>query len=116
MFTRPSRLLDLPGIGVDRLGNAADALTDPSVLRLENLDTDLRPWPGALEATRRAVDEDSANSYLPFLGLDRLRQIAAAHVTRQSGVPYDWRRACVISAGGLSGILNVLLATLETGD
>ena len=116
MFVRPSRLKDLPGIGVDRLGNAADALADPGILRLENLDTDLRPWHGALAETRRAVDEDAANSYLPFLGLDRLRQAATAHVARQSGVDYDWRRACVISAGGLSGILNVLLATLEPGD
>jgi N-succinyldiaminopimelate aminotransferase len=116
MFTRPSRLRDIPGIGVDQMGKAADALGDPSVLRLENLDTDLRPWPGALEETRRAIDMDSANSYLPFLGLDRLRQAATAHVSRQCGVPYDWRRACVISAGGLSGILNVLLATLEPGD
>ncbi len=116
MFTRPSRLQQVPGIGVDRMGDAADALADPAVLRLENLDTDLRPWPGALEETRRAVGEDAANSYLPFLGQDRLRRSAAAHVSRQSGVDYDWRRSCVISAGGLSGILNVLLATLETGD
>jgi len=116
MWTRPSRLKDIPGIGVDRLGSAADALGDPATLRLENLDTDLRPWPGALAETRRAIDDDAANSYLPFLGLDRLRRAAAAHVARQSGVAYDWRRACVISAGGLSGILNVLLATLEPGD
>lgn len=116
MFKRSDRLKDIPGIGVDRLGNAADAMADPSVLRLENLDTDLRPWPGALEETRRAVDDDAANSYLPFLGQDRLRRAATAHVARQSGVAYDWRRACAISAGGLSGILNVLLATLEPGD
>jgi aspartate/methionine/tyrosine aminotransferase len=116
MFKRPERLKHIPGIGVDRLGNAADAMADPGILRLENLDTDLRPWPGALEATRRAIDEDAANSYLPFLGQDRLRQAAAAHVSRQSGVAYDWRRACAISAGGLSGILNVLLATLDPGD
>jgi aspartate/methionine/tyrosine aminotransferase len=116
MFKRPERLKHIPGIGVDRLGNAADAMADPSILRLENLYTDLRPWPGALEATRRAIDEDTANSYLPFLGQDRLRQAAAAHVSRQSGVAYDWRRACAISAGGLSGILNVLLATLDPGD
>ena len=116
MHTRPSRLRDIPGIGVDRLGDAADALGDPAVLRLENLDTDLRPWPGALEQTRRAVDEDAANSYLPFLGQDRLRKAAAAHVSRQSGVAYDWRRTCAISAGGLSGILNVLFATVEPGD
>ena len=116
MLTRPTRLKDIPGIGVDRLGSAADALADPATLRLENLDTDLRPWPGALEAPRRAIDDDAANSYLPFLGQDRLRQAAAAHVFRMSGVAYDWRRCCAISAGGLSGILNVLLATLEPGD
>jgi aspartate/methionine/tyrosine aminotransferase len=106
----------MPGIGVDRMGDAADALADPAVLRLENLDTDLRPPPAALAATRRAVDEDAANSYLPFLGQDHLRQAAAAHVARTSGADYDWRRCCVISAGGLSGILNVLLATIEPGD
>ncbi|HEY4723974.1 MAG TPA: pyridoxal phosphate-dependent aminotransferase, partial [Anaerolineae bacterium] len=34
----------------------------------------------------------------------------------QSGQQYDWKTECLISAGGLSGILNVLLATLEPGD
>ena len=113
---RPSRLSEMPGIGVDRLGNAADALQDSTVLRLQNLDTDLRPWVGALEETRRAVDEDANNSYLPFVGQDRLRIAATAHVASQSAIAFDWRRACVISAGGLSGILNVLLATIEPGD
>jgi aspartate/methionine/tyrosine aminotransferase len=116
MFRRSDRLKDIPGIGVDRMGDAADAMADPSILRLENLDTDIPPCPEALEETRRAIGADAANSYLPFLGQDRLRRAAAAHVSRQSGVAYDWRRACVISAGGLSGILNVLLATLEQGD
>ena len=113
---RPSRLAGMPGIGVDRMGDMADALADPAVLRLENLDTDIRPLAAALEATRRAVDDDAANSYLPFLGQDRLRRAAAAHVGRLAGVAYDWRRDCVISAGGLSGILNVLLAAIEPGD
>jgi len=116
MRTRPPRLNEFPGIGVDRLGAAADAAADPAMLRLENLDTDLRPWPGAVEETRRALDDDAANSYLPFDGSARLREAAAAHVSRQSGVAYDWRRACVISAGGLNGILNVLLATISPGD
>ncbi len=115
-LSRTSRLANMPGIGVDRMGDAADALLDPAVLRLENLDTDLRPYAAALAATRNAVDDDSANSYLPFLGQDRLRRAAAAHVARMSGVDYDWRRCCVVSAGGLSGILNVLLATVEPGD
>ncbi len=114
--TRATRLMDMPGIGVDRMGDAADALADRAVLRLENLDTDLRPDPAALEAARLAIGEDDANSYLPFSGSSRLRAAAAAHVSRLSGVSYDWKESCVISAGGLNGILNVLLAILEPGD
>ena len=98
------------------MGDLADSLDDPEVLRLENLDTDLRPPDCALEHTRRAVDDDDANSYLPFFGLDAMRQAAAGLVGRQSGQEYDWKTECIISAGGLSGILNVLLATLEPGD
>src|SRR3954471_16593434 len=113
---RPSRLADMVGIGVDRMGDAADAASDPELLRLENMDTDLRPHPAALEATRRAVDDDAANSYLPFPGSARLRRAAAAHVARVSGLEADWQRQCIVSAGGLNGILNVLLALLEPGD
>ena len=109
-----SRLQGVPGIGVDRMGDAADGAADPELLRLENLDTDLRPLPAALEATRVAIDDDDANSYLPFPGHERLRRAVAAHVGR--GVhEVDWRRT-LITAGGLNGILNVLLATLEPGD
>ncbi len=109
-----SRLRGVPGIGVDRMGDAADRAADPELLRLENLDTDLRPHAAAVEATRAAIDDDDANSYLPFPGHERLRRAVAAHVGR--GVhEIDWRRT-LITAGGLNGILNVLLATLETGD
>ena len=101
---------------VDRMGNLADQSQDGAILRLENLDTDLRPPPGVEEATRQAVAEDDANSYLPFLGADPLRQAAAALVSRLSGVEYDWRNSTIVSAGGLNGILNVLLALLEPGD
>ncbi len=111
-----SRLTYIAKIGVEQMGDLADSLKDPDVLRLENLDTDLRPPQSALEFTKRAVDDDDANSYLPFFGLDVLRQAATTLVGRQSGQQYDWQTECVISAGGLSGILNVLLATLEPGD
>ncbi len=111
-----SRLAHIAPIGVEQMGDLADSLKDPEVLRLENLDTDLRPPPAALDDTRRAVDDDAANSYLPFFGLDSLRQQAAALVGRQSGQQYSWKTECIISAGGLSGVLNVLLATLEPGD
>lgn len=112
---RPSRLHSLAGIGVDRMGDRADLVQAPDVLRLENLDTDLQPARAAIEATRAAIDEDRNNSYLPFVGQARLRTSVAAHVSRLSGVPYE-ARDVIISAGGLAGILNVLLALIDTGD
>jgi aspartate/methionine/tyrosine aminotransferase len=111
-----SRLTYITQIGVEQMGDLADSLRDPKMLRLENLDTDLRPPQSAIDFTKRAVDDDAANSYLPFFGLDVLRQAASQLIERQSGQQYDWKTECVISAGGLSGVLNVLLATLEPGD
>lgn len=111
-----TRLRDIPGIGVDAVGDAADAVSDPELLRLENLDTDLRPPAVALAATHAAVDDDAANSYLPFQGHRSLREAAAAHVGRISGRPYDAGTECVSVAGGLNGILNTLLATVEPGQ
>jgi aspartate/methionine/tyrosine aminotransferase len=111
-----SRLRDIPGIGVDVIGDAADAVADPDLLRLENLDTDLRPPPVAVEMTRRAIDDDAANSYLPFQGHQALRAAAAAHVGRLAGRGYDPATECVSVAGGLNGILNTLLATVEPGQ
>lgn len=111
---RPARLAEIAGIGVDRLGNLADT-AGADLLRLENLDVDLPPHPAALARTREAASLDDDNSYLPFIGQTGLRRAAAAHVSRLSGQPYD-ETNCLISAGGLSGILNVLLATIEVGD
>ncbi len=111
-----SRLAQIPGIGVDRMGNAADAAHDPDILRLENLDTDIPPPSIAIEVTRDGVGNDENNSYLPFLGQDELRKAATQRVSRASGKEYDWQTECIISAGGMSGILNCLLATLEPGD
>ena len=51
-----------------------------------------------------------------FLGQDALRKAATKRVFRVSGIEYDWQRQCIITAGGMSGILNCLLATLEPGD
>jgi N-succinyldiaminopimelate aminotransferase len=112
--TRPARLQHVAGIGVDRMGSIADA-SGRDFLRLENLDTDIPPDPEAIARTRAAAEEDAANSYLPFVGQDVLREAAAAHVSEMSGVSYDARN-CVVSAGGLSGILNALLAMVDVGD
>ncbi len=111
-----ARLQHFPGIGVNVMGDRADAVADPSMLRLENLDTDLRPPQIALEQTRLAVDCDNANSYLPFEGHHDLRTAAAAHVSRLSGRDYDPGRECVSVAGGLNGVLNALLAITDPGD
>ena len=110
----PIRLRDIPGFSIDRVAAAAGG--HPSVLRLENLDTDLRPPATALAATRAAVESDDANSYLPFTGTESLRCAAAAHVSRLSGIPYDPARQCVITAGGTAGMFNALLAAVDSGD
>lgn len=112
----PDRLAHIAPLGVDAMGNRADSSQDPELLRLENLDTDIPPPAAAIEATRAAIGLDSANSYLPFLGAEDLRHEAAAHVTRMSGISYDWRDSCLITAGGMNGILNTLLATVGPGD
>jgi aspartate/methionine/tyrosine aminotransferase len=111
-----SRLRDIPGIGVDRVGDAADAAADPRFLRLENLDTDLRPPRVALDVTRAAIGHDDANSYLPFQGHLALREAAAAHVAAATGRSCDPGAHCVSVAGGLNGIFNALLATVEPGQ
>ena len=115
---RVRRLRDVPGIGVDRMGAAADALAakDPSILRMENLDTDLRPPAAAIQATRDAIESDDANSYLPFVGQARMRAAAVVRVRETSGLAYDPERECLITAGGLNGCLVALLALLDPGD
>lgn len=122
-----SRVQSLAGIGVDRMGTLAAAqeaeessTTKPGQgkpLRMENLDTDVPPNPIALEATTAALTRKD-NSYLPFIGQLGLRKAAAAHVSRMTGnvVQYSGEENCVITAGGLSGVLNTLFATVEPGE
>lgn len=112
--SRPVRLTHIAGIGVDRMGSLADA-TARDMLRLENLDTDIPPDPEVIACTRVAVAEDRFNSYLPFTGQIRLRESVARHVSSVSGVDYGPDQV-IVSAGGMSGILNVLLATIDAGD
>ncbi|MGJ0223589.1 aminotransferase class I/II-fold pyridoxal phosphate-dependent enzyme, partial [Streptococcus pyogenes] len=112
---RPERLRHIAGIGVDKMGAIADR-SNGQFLRLENLDVDIPPDPEVIQKTRLAAGQDADNSYLPFVGQRELRVAAAAHVSGQCGVPFDADRNCLVSAGGLSGILNVLLSTIDVGD
>jgi aspartate/methionine/tyrosine aminotransferase len=87
--TSVSRLNGIPGFNIDRV--AAAAGTDPDVLRMENLDTDLRPPADAIAATCAAMDTQEGNSWLPFTGRDDLKEAAAALVERRGGARYDGR-------------------------
>jgi aspartate/methionine/tyrosine aminotransferase len=105
----------MAGIGVDRMGALADATGRRDILRFENLDADVPPPDVAMRITGEAARSDEDNSYLPFVGQVELRRVVAQHVGRLAGVAYDENQV-LISAGGLSGILNVLLALVDTGD
>lgn len=108
------RLEGIPGFGIDRV--AAAAGSDPEVLRLENYDTDIPPHPEAVEATKAAMGRDEANSYLPFSGLDEMKEAVAELVARRGGPRYDPFSEIVITDGDGSAILNGLLALTDPGD
>ena len=110
---RPQRLKDIPGFGIDEV--AAAAGSDPEILRLENLDTDLPVPEGVVEATRAAVGVDEYNSYLPFTGRDDLKREVAAHLERRSGVSYD-PGSIVITNGDGDNMNDALNAVTDFGD
>jgi aspartate/methionine/tyrosine aminotransferase len=108
------RLEGIPGFGIDRI--AAAAGSDPEVLRLENYDTDIPPHPDAVEATRSAIGRDEANSYLPFSGLDEMKEAVAELIARRGGPHYDPYSEIVITDGDGSAVLNALLVLTDPGD
>jgi aspartate/methionine/tyrosine aminotransferase len=113
-MTMGRRLANIPGFGIDRVAAAAGA--DPAVLRLENLDTDVPPHPQVVEVTRAAVGRDDANSYLPFSGLDAMKEAVAAHIQRRGGPAYDPYHEVVITQGEGDNMLDALLTLTDPGD
>ena len=111
---RARRLDEVPGFGIDVVAAAASG--DQDVLRMENLDTDLPPPPGVIEATRDALGRIEYSSWLPFSGRLDLKEAVADHVERRSGVRYDPRSEIVITGTDGSGLLDALLATTDPGD
>ncbi len=108
------RLDDIPGFSIDRV--AAAAGDDPDVLRLENLDTDIPPPPEAVDATRAAIGESEANSWLPFTGRDDLKEAIAAFIERRGGPRYDGKREIVITAGEGEAMVDALFCLTDPGD
>src|SRR5918992_4189802 len=96
------RLDEIPGFNIDRV--AAAAGHDPDVLRMENLDTDVPPPAAALEATRAAVGEDEANSWLPFNGREDLKAAVVELVRRRGGAGSEPRRGGGVPRGGGGGV------------
>jgi aspartate/methionine/tyrosine aminotransferase len=108
------RLRDIPGFNIDRV--AAAAGDDPDVLRMENLDTDLPPPAAAVAATRAALGQDEANSWLPFTGRDDLKDAVAEYIARRGGPHYDGRREIVITSGEGDALLDALFCLTDPGD
>lgn len=108
------RLEHIPGFHIDRV--AAAAGDDPEVLRLENLDTDIAPPEATMAATRAAIGEDEANSWLPFTGRDDLKEAVAAYIERRGGPRYDGRREIVITCGEGDAMLDALFCLTDPGD
>lgn len=108
------RLAHIPGFNIDRV--AAAAGDDPDVLRLENLDTDIPPPAAAIAATRSAVGEDEANSWLPFTGRDDLKDAVARHIEQRGGPRYDGRAEIVITPGEGAALLDALYCVTDPGD
>jgi aspartate/methionine/tyrosine aminotransferase len=111
---RTRRMTEIPGFGIDRV--AAAAGEDPEVLRLENLDTDLVPHEAALRATREAVGEDDANSWLPFTGKADLRRAVADQFRERSGITVDPDTQVVITCGEGDAMVDALFITTDPGD
>jgi aspartate/methionine/tyrosine aminotransferase len=111
---RARRLQDVTGFGIDKVARAAG--DDPDVLRMENLDTDIAPPPGVVEATREAIGPREYNSWLPFSGRNDLKEAVADHVERRSGVRYDPYSEIVITTSEGTGMLDALLASTDPGD
>jgi aspartate/methionine/tyrosine aminotransferase len=119
MIKRAERLEGIVGFGIDRVAASSERKGGShggSILRMENLDTDLPLPPEALAVTRAKLDDPKSNSWLPFTGDLDLRAAISDFTAERTGHRYDPEREIVITAGGMEGLLNALLCTVDPGD
>ena len=119
MIKRAQRLGPVRGFGIDRVAAAADAPKASErwpVLRMENLDTNLPLPPEAVRVTADSLERPESNSWLPFTGDLDLRAAISDFTAERTGHRYDPEREIVITVGGMEGLLNSLLATVDPGD
>jgi N-succinyldiaminopimelate aminotransferase len=116
-FKHSRRATEVRGFGIDKTALAADAVrSDWPVLRMENLDTNLPLPPEAIPETAAALERPASNSWLPFTGDMDLRAAISAFTEQRTGHRYDPAGEIVVTSGGTSAILDVLLATVDPGD
>jgi aspartate/methionine/tyrosine aminotransferase len=66
--------------------------------------------------TAESLETPPANSWLPFTGDHDLRAAIADFTAERTGHRYDPEREIVITCGGMEGLLNTLLVTVDPGD
>jgi aspartate/methionine/tyrosine aminotransferase len=120
VIRKAKRMGPIRGFGIDQVAAAAE---EPAVgesgwrvLRMENLDTDLPLPPEAVAVTSANLETAAANSWLPFTGDADLRAAISDFTAERTGHRYDPEREIVITVGGMEGLLNSLLATVDPGD
>jgi aspartate/methionine/tyrosine aminotransferase len=69
-----------------------------------------------VEATRPAIGQDDANSWLPFTGRDDLTEVMAAYIERRGGPRYDAGTEIVITSGEGDAMLDALFCLADPGD
>jgi aspartate/methionine/tyrosine aminotransferase len=120
MIPRAGRLEPVRGFGIDRVaaaaGEPARARPGRPVLRMENLDTDLPLPPEAVAVTAESLETPEANSWLPFTGDLDLRRAISDFTAERTGHRYDPESEIVVTCGGMEGLLDALLATVDPGD
>jgi N-succinyldiaminopimelate aminotransferase len=120
VIRKAKRMEPIRGFGIDRVAAAAEEPargdTGWRVLRMENLDTDLPLPPEAVAVTAANLETAAANSWLPFTGDADLRAAISDFTAERAGHRYDPESEIVITVGGMEGLLNSLLATVDPGD
>ena len=115
-LTKPKaskRLRHFPGFTEEQLSQPLS--TDPQVLDLGTLGTDLWPPLSVIEQSRKSSLSNLHNQYAPFIGTYELRQAIAQKINRQTGQRYSANEV-VVTCGATESMLNALYAVTEPGD
>lgn len=108
------RMKGIPGFGIDRMASLAELLDD--VIRMENADTNLSPPDHVVAATIAALGQDRYNSYLPFAGLNELKEAIAYRYKIDEGINYDPYTEILITNGATEAMLDVLISLINPND